>query len=196
MSPLESELIKLIKTGNQKSFEFLFRTYYSRLCTFAFGYTRQLESAQDLVKDVFINLWNKRETLEIKSNLSGYLFNSVKNACINYLQRDKNRMNLSIQELEYQKVKIQEPLSDDYPVANILVKELENIIYSEVENLPDACKKIFELSRFEGLSHAEIAEKLQISENTVKVQIYKALKQIRVALYSNTIILFNLFVKK
>ena len=196
MPPLEKELINSIKKGNQKSFELVFRTYYSRLCTFAFGYTKQIETAQDLVKDTFVYFWTNRDKLEIKTSLSGYLFCAVRNSCINYLQRDKNRNNLSIEEITRLSIKICEPLSDDYPAGKILASELEEQIYSEIEKLPESCKEIFKLSRFENLSHKQIAEKLNISENTVKVQIYRALKNIKKALSSGSIILFQLFSKK
>lgn len=196
MKPLEKELIKSVKNGNQKSFELVFRTYFSRLCNFAFGYTKQLETAEDLVKDVFVTFWKNRKKLDIKTSLSGYLFRSVRNACINYLERDKNHNNLSIEELKLLNLKISEPLSDDYPVGKILANELENQIYSEIEKLPDSCKKIFILSRFDGLSHKKIAEQLNISENTVKVQIYRAIKNIKAALSTNSILLFNFFLTK
>ncbi len=196
MIPLERQLINSIKEGNQKSFELVFKTYYARLCTFAFGYTKQMETAEDLVKDVFVNIWNNHKKLEIKTSISAYLFRSVKNACINYLERDKNRKFLSIDELKQQEIKIAEPLSTDYPISKILASELEDRIHTEIEKLPESCREVFKLSRFEGLSHKKIAEKLQISENTVKVQIYRALSKIKDALDSGSMLLFNLFFKK
>ncbi len=196
MIPLERQLINSIKEGNQKSFELVFKTYYARLCTFAFGYTKQMETAEDLVKDVFVNIWNNHKKLEIKTSVSAYLFRSVKNACINYLERDKNRKLLSIDELKQQEIKIAEPLSTDYPISKILASELEDRIHTEIEKLPESCREVFKLSRFEGLSHKKIAEKLQISENTVKVQIYRALSKIKDALDSGSMLLFNLFFKK
>lgn len=196
MTGLERELIDSIKKGNSKSFELVFKTYYSRLCVYAYGYTHQLETAEDLVKDVFVLFWNNRKKIEIKSSLSAYLFRSVRNSCINYIKRDKNRNNLSIEEMVRLNIKMKEPLSEDYLVGKILANELEEQIFSEIEKLPDACKEIFKLSRFEGLPHKKIAEKLNISENTVKVQIYKALKNLKKALSSNSILLFSFIEKK
>lgn len=196
MVNLEPELIRSLKQGDQKAFERVFRSYFSKLCAFAYSYTKQLESAEDLVKDVFVNLWNNRENLTIKSSLSGYLFRSVRNSCINYLERDKYHKNLHSEEIKQLDIKIIEPLSENYPVANIFVKELEIQIYSEIEKLPDSCKQIFKLSRFEGLSHKTIAKKLNISENTVKVQIYRALKKVKEALSSDILTLFLFSLKK
>jgi RNA polymerase sigma-70 factor (ECF subfamily) len=177
MTGLEKELVESIKMGNPKSFELVFKTWYKRLCIFAFGYTRQLETAEDIVKDFFVTFWNNREKLEIKTSFSGYLFRSVRNACINYLQRNKERnQTISIEEINWIEIKIKEPLSNDHPIGNLLAKELEEQIFNTIEKLPVGCREIFKLSRINDVSHKKIAKKLNISENTVKVQIYRALK--------------------
>lgn len=197
MTELEQELIRSIKKGNITSFELVFKTYYPKLCTYAFGYTRQMESAEDIVKDFFVKLWSDREQLNISSSLSGYLFHSVRNACINYLQRDiRLNKTLSLDEMNRLGIKINEPQSENYSLEKIYAEELESQIMIEVENLPERCKEIFRLSRFENLSHKEIAAKLNIAENTVKVQIYKALKRIKKAVSSGSILLFTFFLKK
>ena len=180
MTTLEKELIASLKQGDQKSFELVFKTFYPRLCTYAFDYTRQLETAEDLVKDFFLNFWINRESLEISSSLSGYLFRSVHNSCINYLKRVKSKNKLlPVDDLSLIELKCRQPLTADYPAGHLLACELEGIIYQEIEKLPEQCREIFKLSRFEGLPHKKIASQLNISENTVKVQIYNALKKIR-----------------
>ena len=197
MTGLEKELIESIKKGNSKSFELVFKTYYKRLCTFAFDYTRQLETAEDIVKDFFVAFWNNREKIEIKTSLSGYLFRSIRNACINYLVRDKNGNNtISIEEVNWIKIKIKEPFSNDYPIGNLLTKELEVQIFNIIEKLPEGCREIFKLSRIDDLSHKKIAKKLNISENTVKVQIYRAIKRLKEAIYIIIMHFLNFFQKK
>lgn len=194
MTDLEKELIDSIKKGNPKSFELVFKTYYKKLCTFAFDYTRQLETAEDIVKDFFVAFWDNRNSLEIKTSLSGYLFRSVRNACINYLLRNKERKNtISMEEVNWIEIKINEPVSNDYPIGNLLAKELEGQIYNIIEKLPEACREIFKLSRFDDLSHKKIAELLHISENTVKVQIYRALKHLKETISVIAILLFKFF---
>ena len=197
MNEIEKELIDLIKKGNHKSFEVVFKGYYSKLCTYAFQYTKQLEVAEDLVKDMFVHLWEKKETLEIKSSLSGYLFRSVHNSCVNYLEREKiKHANFSIDEIPALELKMKQPFSIDYPIGQFLAREMENQIEAEIEKLPDQCREIFKLSRFEGLSHKKIAEKLNISENTVKTQIFRALKKLKEAIKSSAFIFFYFFQKK
>ncbi|MEZ5104086.1 MAG: RNA polymerase sigma-70 factor [Draconibacterium sp.] len=197
MTGSENDLIKTLKKGNSSSFELVFKTYYKKLCLFAFDYLNQLETAEDIVKDVFVTLWDNREKIEITTSLSGYLFTSVRNACINYLKRDKRRnKTVSFEELMRLNIKMNEPYSDTYIPGNIFAKELENKLLEKIEELPSSCKEIFKLSRFEGLSHKEIAEKLNISENTVKIQIYKALKKLKSIISPVNFILFQLFSKK
>ena len=197
MTGIERKLINSLKKGNHKSFEMVFKTYYKRLCTFAFDYTRQLETAEDIVKDFFVVFWNNREKLEIKTSLSGYLFRSVRNACINYLLRNKERnKTISIEEANWLEIKISEPLSSNYPSGSIFEKELEAQIFNAIEKLPEGCREIFKLSRFEDLSHKKISKRLNISKNTVKVQIYRALKSLKGAISRRSIILFQLFTKE
>ena len=194
MTGIEKEIIESIKKGNQKSFELVFKTYYARLCTYAYDYTRQLETAEDLVKDFFLNFWNNREKLEIKTSLSGYLFRSVHNQCLNYLERGKKKkLEIPSDNLYLIELKLKQPLTNDYPIGNLLAKEMEGQINRVIENLPEQCREIFKLSRFGELSHKKIAEKLNISENTVKVQIYRALKKIKEVIPLILAVLFLIF---
>ncbi|HBL74644.1 MAG TPA: RNA polymerase sigma-70 factor [Prolixibacteraceae bacterium] len=180
---LEQELLRSVVKGNKKGFEILFRTYYKRLCAYAVSFVSQNDLAEDIVTDVFLKLWEKRETLNIPESVSSYLFQSVKNSCINYLNREKNRKNtISENEINLLNLKIKYPVSDKYPLTDLIGQELEEKIRTEIEKLPEQCREIFYLSRFEELSHKEIAEKLGISENTVKVQIYRALIKLRTGL--------------
>ncbi|MGV8092665.1 MAG: RNA polymerase sigma-70 factor [Mangrovibacterium sp.] len=177
---LEKELLKSVSEGNKKGFEILFRTYYMRLCAYAAGFVSQNDLAEDIVTDVFLKLWERRETLSISESVSSYLFQSVKNACINYLNREKSRKyTVSENEVKLLNLKITYHISDKYPLNDLIGRELEEKIRTEIDKLPEQCREIFYLSRFEDLSHKEIAERLGISENTVKVQIYRALIKLR-----------------
>lgn len=180
---LEQELVRSVANGNKKGFEVLFRTYYKRLCAYSVSFVSQNDIAEDLVTDVFLNFWEKRETITIHESVSSYLFHSVKNSCINYLNREKSRKNtISENEAALLYLKIKYPVSDQYPLTDLIGRELEEKIKAEIEKLPEQCREIFYLSRFEERSHKEIANQLGISENTVKVQIYRALIKLRVGL--------------
>jgi len=191
---LEHELLKSILEGRKEGFEILFRTYYKRLCAYALSFVSQNDLAEDLVIDVFSKLWEKREMLNITDSVSSYLFRSVKNSCINYLNREKSRKyTISENEVNLLNLKMEYTISDKYPLADLIGKELEEKIRTEVERLPVQCREIFHLSRFEELSHKEIAKKLGISENTVKVQIYRALVKLRKELKDYLPIIFLKF---
>lgn len=193
---IEKTLTESVRNGDVRSFELMFKTYYPRLCTYAFQYTRDWEAARDIVKDFFVSFWEHRETIRINTSLSGYLFRSVKNRCINFLEREKPEKTISLEEIRWQELKTGEPWSGEYPHGDLLARELEDRIFREIEKLPDGCREVFTLSRVDGLSHKRIAEQLNVSENTVKSQIYKALKSIRDALFPGSVVLFQFFLKK
>ncbi len=177
---LEQELLKLVSQGDKKSFEILFRTYYNRLCAYAISFVSRNDVAEDIVIDVFLKFWERRESLQITDSVSFYLFQAVKNSCINYLNREKYRkLTVSENEVKLLKLKTDYSISDKYPLTDLIGRELEEKIRQEIEKLPEQCRQIFCLSRFEDLPHKEIAKKLGISENTVKVQIYRALVKLR-----------------
>jgi RNA polymerase sigma-70 factor (ECF subfamily) len=171
----EQYLIESIRKGDQKSFEFLFKSFYSNLCKYARNIVHNETIAEDLVMDVFVKIWEAPEKLVISTSTSGYLYQCVHNYCINFLTR-KHRQ---FEELSSETIKklneLMPPDTSTDPLTGINLVELTARIEQSIEHLPSECRKIFILSRKEELSHKEIAIKLGISENTVKVQIYRAL---------------------
>ncbi len=182
LSATDKYLIDSIKDGDRKAFECLFKIYYSDLCKYAGNLVLNETVAEDLVMDIFVKIWEAEDKLSINSSLSGYLFTSVHNHCLNYLTRKHKRFT----ELNPETVARLNQLIP--PVDNFgLMERIDLITLGEkikmcVDLLPDECKKIFIMSRTEELPNKEIAAKLGISENTVKVQIYRALKKMKVLL--------------
>lgn len=153
--------------------ESLFRKYFTSLCVFARQYVYDNDKVKDIVHDVFINIWEKGELYESEALIKGYLFTSVKNRCFNYL-RDNKKFNVHEDYMDYDKAhKHSDPTE---------FKELEAIINAEIDKLPDKCKEVFMLSRYEELKYAEIAERLDISVKTVEAHMSKALKMLRESL--------------
>jgi RNA polymerase sigma-70 factor (ECF subfamily) len=182
LSLSEQYLMESIKKGDQKSFEFLFKSYYSNLCKYARNIVHNETTAEDLVMDIFVKIWEAESKLVISSSLSGYLYQSVHNHCLNYLTRRHKRFSeLNAETIERINVLIPSDASID-PLEGINLAELSNRIEQSIEHLPEGCRKIFILSRTEELSHKEIAMQLGISENTVKVQIYRALVKLHALL--------------
>jgi RNA polymerase sigma-70 factor (ECF subfamily) len=170
------ELLRWDKFNEEEFFESLFKKWYAVLCPFVFRVVKDKEIAQDLVQDVFVKLWEKREQIEINTSVKSYLFRACMNAALNH-ESARKRYNVTNDEA------ISLSISDDAATDDsIQLSELEKRINKAIDTLPPACKNVFILSRFEELSYKEISETLQISIKTVENQMGKALKILRVQL--------------
>jgi len=179
----ESKLITGLIAGNEKSYNQLFEEYYAVLSVFAKKYVNDIELAKELVQDFFVHLFEIRESLSIQTSLKSYLYQSVKNRCLNYI----NQNNIRNKHLENIKIS-----SDTTTNLEEIIEEteLEQQIFKIVSGLPAQCQNIFQMSRVNGMKNKEISEKLNISIRTVEKQISKALKSLRVKLkpYLNLLI--------
>ncbi len=161
------------KKLDEVSFEYLFRSYFSPLCLFSMKYLKDIDTAKEIVHDVFINVWVKRNELDMNKSLKSYLFTSVYNRSLNYI-RDRKKF----KDVEELRPELHEQSSFDAS-AELEGEELQHQIQKAVDSLPERTKNIFEMSRFEGLKYKEIAEKLEISQKTVEAQMSTALKILR-----------------
>ena len=161
-----------IRRGDEKVYRELFRTYYRPLVVFATNYVHDLDTARDIVQALFVHLYDSRTTLKIRSSIPSYLYQAVRNRCLNHLGSSRSRQ-----------TELDESLADtsgENPVEEEIQRnETEHRIFLVVESLPAKCREIFLLSRVKGLSNSEIADRLYISKRTVETQISKALKAIR-----------------
>ncbi len=172
----ESWLIDRIREGMEFAFEHVFRCYYKRLCLFAQKYVSDSQTAESIVLLVFERLWEKREEITISQSLSSYLFRSVYNECLNHLNSFSHRQKPTEDIYQY--------LSDHRAhessfLSQFYADELDEKIKQCIKGLPRKCREIFYLSRYKGLSHEEIARKLNLSVRTVENHIGNALKKLR-----------------
>lgn len=167
----EHQFAEQIRLGNHAAFESLFRTYYSRLCRFAFRMTGSKTSAEELVQDLFVRLWTNRHDLTPEGSLRSYLYRAVRNQSINYLKQ-KTRNDSSTVEPD-------DLRSDSNPLEELYSREIRTAIEEAVHLLPPRCRLVFLLHRFDGLTYSEIAEILGISIKTVETQMGRALKTLR-----------------
>lgn len=170
----DAELLKLINIGNQKAFVCIYERYWSEMYACAFKIFANREACEDIIHDVFINLWNSKELLEIRS-VRDYLYIAVKNRSLNQI-RSKSKNYELIDEHHFN---IASPISSD---DNLGVKEITDSFDDNLTNLPDKCREIMVLSRKEHLSNKEIASRLGISSKTVENQINIGLKKIRLGM--------------
>ena len=170
--PEEKVLFDRIKKGDVKAFEMVFNKYYGHLCSFAAKFITDNVAAEEIVQDLFVKLWEKREQLSIETSLKNYLFRSVKNLCMNYIQHNKTK----IRHAEIVLSEVENNFTDDdsYPEIDLAFK-----IEESINSLPEKRREIFSLSRQEGLKYHEIAQKLNISVKTVETQMSLAIKTLR-----------------
>lgn len=165
--------------GDEHSYELFFLKNYLRLCQFANKFLKNPEEAKEVVQDAFIHLWENREIIGFEGSLLSYLFKTIQNKCINLLRhRQVETKHAEVLRLVYSERR------SVSPVQSLMALELGEHINKVVSNLPPQCRKIFELSRHEGLSYNDIAITMGISVKTVEVQISKALRILRIELRS------------
>lgn len=160
--------------SDKDAFAELYRRYWASLYQSAFHLLLDKDSCEDIVQDIFIWLWERRDRLEI-STLKTYLHAAVKYKVANHFRDGKTKISVFDERFEGE---IQHSYEDTY----LEVKELQAIIDAFTEYLPDRCRKVFLLSRGQHLSNKQIAEKLSISEKTVENQITTALRKLRISL--------------
>ena len=191
MNPSEGKaLFEKIKKSDEQAFEVLFTAFYKSLCLYAKQFLNEDEAAEEVAQDIFVKLWEKRNSLEIEISVKNYLFRSVKNQCLNVLQHNKIKKQYSEKVLESSK-------QDPDPSQYFLEIELAQKIELTIDSLPDKRKEIFRMSREEGMKYKEIADKLNISIKTVEAQMGLALKYLREKLkkYNPNLLLIHIFSK-
>ncbi|NWJ53097.1 MAG: RNA polymerase sigma-70 factor [Bacteroidetes bacterium] len=173
------EINDALSTGNSAIFEKVFKKYYVMLCYEANEYVKDSYLAEEIVDDVFCKIWENRSTIAIKTSFREYLIQSVHYKSISYLRKGKNEKDL-VDWIEENKTERYNLISlGETPLDYIISEELEEKIDSAIDLLPDQYRKAFVLSRRESLKYEEIAEKMDISVNTVKLYIKKALSSLR-----------------
>jgi RNA polymerase sigma-70 factor (family 1) len=146
------------------------------LCAYANSFISDLDAAEEIVQELFVRFWEQRETKEITTSIRAYFYASVRNACLNELKH------LKIKEKYKQEQERELTFNVNQDQHNLELNELDEKIHTAINKLPEGRRKIFILSRFDGLKYQEIADKLNISIKTVENQMGEALKFLRVQL--------------
>lgn len=169
------ELAKQLVVSNDAAFDKLFKLMYNDLVRYAMTFTKDKDKSCSLVQDVFIKLWQIRAQIDTSKSLKAYLFQMVRNKSLNLLRDSRKEVSglelVDLQDYSYE---------DDNEESNEHTRELSEKLHEWVERLPDRQREAFELSRFDGLDHDEIAHVMQVSARTVNNHIVAALKQLRV----------------
>lgn len=169
----DGQLLENIGKGDREAFEQLFDRYWESLFAAAMHRLQSEQIAKDVLQELFVELWEKHESLNIRSNVSGYLFTALKHRVINKIKSEAIRAKYEKMTIRYYEIN---GLATEHQFSrNYLREEME----TKVKQLPDRCREVFELSRIEQLTHKEIGERLNISPKTVENHIGRALKVLR-----------------
>lgn len=160
------------RIGDETAFEKLFRQFHPSLCRYAFTIVKDIDGAEEIVQDVFVRIWEKRDQIEFTVSAKSYLYRAVHNACLNAVSKNKK-------EVRMDEVPLKIVHQSAAPSADFQTRELEAEIAKALDQLPEQCRKVFELSRYGNLKYREIAEMQGISVKTVENQMGKALRILR-----------------
>lgn len=172
----EQQQLRKIRKGDLDSFEKLFHRFYPGLCNYAVSLVRKEEIAEEVVQDVFYNVWKNRESLRIQRTWQGYLFRAVYNNSMMYLRKARREF------LMDDGVMLENESDTPDPSQLLQLSEVTEVVSRTLEDMPERTREIFLMNRQEGLKYREIAERLSISIKTVEANMGKALKALRVSL--------------
>ena len=181
----DTQIFEAIRRDDKGAYETVFREYYRPMTAYAFRFLGDLPASESIVQDVFLRLWQKRKEIMITSSLQNYLFRSVKNLSINYIEHEKIKYG-------YQAMVIKNESDRSEYSEFFLEFGLKQKIESAIAALPEKRQEIFRLAREEGLKYREIADRLEISVKTVETQMTLSMKQLRESLkeFKNLVMFF------
>jgi RNA polymerase sigma-70 factor, ECF subfamily len=182
---IHRDLVLRLKEGDGNSFKILFELVYPQLCAYANKFVNDRDEAEEITQEVFFKLWENRHTLDEDDSVKGFLFTSVKNRCLHFLEHQKVRHKYA-EVLQYVYSNLQQDSAHEILVGN----ELDRDFVKALEILPAECRRIFELNRMQGLKYSEIASHLKISQKTVETQMSRALHKLKLQLKDYILILF------
>jgi RNA polymerase sigma-70 factor, ECF subfamily len=169
----DEALFAQMRLNDSKAFEMLFKRHYKPLCRRVNTMLNDEEATEDVVQQLFIKIWESRETLQTPDSVAAYLFTAARNRALNYIKSQSRKSSNEV------------PLTNLHDEADnrmeeqMDAKELQKALYAAIDALPEKRREVFVLSRFEGKSYKEIAEIMQISVKTVEAQMGKALATLR-----------------
>lgn len=170
----DKQLVVRFIDGDEHAFEKLFKKHHQMLRKVALFLIQDNEQGEEIVHDVFLNVWQKRQNINPDASFKNYLITAVRNRCFNYLKAKKQT-----QSIDNDETWVEELVADTYTDTQAQVKDVQKAIDGAVGKLPEQCRIIFQLSRYEAMSYKEIAEALNLAPKTIENQIGRALKFLR-----------------
>jgi RNA polymerase sigma-70 factor, ECF subfamily len=172
----DTATLSMLQQGNEEVFESVFKQHFNNLNAYAFTILKDAVSAEEVVQSLFLKLWEKKDVLNIQTSLKSYLYRATYNDCMNILKH------LQVRQRHQDHVSYFHDRTSENASSRLQENELKNELQKAINLLPEKCRTIFQMSRFEELKYQEIADQLDISIKTVENQMGKALKVLRHAL--------------
>ncbi|WP_430810463.1 MULTISPECIES: RNA polymerase sigma-70 factor [unclassified Carboxylicivirga] len=182
MLVLQTIDIDRLKSGDEQAFEVLYKASFNALFFFAIQYVNSDAEAENLVQETFLALWTNKENLSCvnTASIKSWLYTSLKNKCINHLERENTKRHYTEYQIRQNQIHIE--VLDQLDLSDVAFDEIQHLLKKSLEQMPSQCRKVFELSRFQGLRNKAIAKQLNISVKAVEANITRALKLLRVQL--------------
>jgi len=166
------QLIPLLLSGDESTFESVYKHFLKPLHSYAITILRDEEAAKGTVQNIFLKLWERKHTLNFNGSIKAYLYSAVYHECLNYIRHEKVKLN-------HQDHLVYTMKNTEEQDKGIEFSDLKDKLQQVLNNLPEKCRTVFQLSRFEELKYREIADQMGISVKTVEAQMGKALKILR-----------------
>lgn len=182
----DSILAGNIKKNDEKAFKILFDRYYKKLLDYAFTFTGDLQEAEDIVQQTFITLWTNRKKIDAQKSIKSYLYRITYNTYIDTYRKQKHKESFFD---EIKERALRDRINDDDEIIEQRILKLKVVI----DSLPDKCKEVLQMNKFQGLKYKEIADQLNISVKTVEAHMNTAFKKIRIAFKGDDFFLFFLY---
>ncbi|OBQ54778.1 hypothetical protein VQ01_10810 [Tamlana sp. s12] len=182
--------MQLLHEGDEQALSLIYKKYWEVMYVAAYNLVKNKEISEDIVQDVFVNLWNKRDKLLVKTSLKSYLYTSTIYKVYDFFRKNNKMIEVELV------TNFNEKIQALTPETQLMHKELIQHVESVIDELPEKCKEVFRLSREEGLSNKAIAAQLNISLRTVEGHISKALRFLRMSLSVSLSIDFIFFLLK
>lgn len=183
-------LINRLRSGDESALTELYNRFWQALFVSAYNVLKDKELCEDIIQDIFMNIWHNREKLEINISLKGYMYACARYQVFNQFKKNKDKIHVELFQ------EIDKRFQHSTPETLLMHEELVHQINAIIETLPEKCQQVYKLSREEQLTHKEIAERLNISTKTVENHITKALHVIRFSMGSTASVAMVLWLSK
>lgn len=179
---LDEFFLQRFKNGDELAFEKIFKSNHSQIVCFCNQFITDLDKAKSLSQEVFLNLWLNREKIETLNGIRSFLYTFAKSCCLNYIRHRKVISQYEERHLQEKEEELNREVLESFDFNSLEFSELETIIQQAINDLPEKCRQVFIMSRFDGKMNREISEELNISVKAVEANMTRALKALKSSL--------------